>query len=36
MSNIKLMGEKVLPKLKHIWDGRWEDKWWPKPIARPQ
>ena len=22
MDNIKLMGEKVLPKLQHIWDGQ--------------
>ena len=34
MENIRLMGEKVLPKLRHIWDGQWEDKWWPKPLAQ--
>jgi alkanesulfonate monooxygenase SsuD/methylene tetrahydromethanopterin reductase-like flavin-dependent oxidoreductase (luciferase family) len=33
MENIKLMGEKVLPKLRHLWDGRWEDRWWIKPAA---
>jgi hypothetical protein len=27
------MGEQVLPKLKHIWDGQYEDKWWIKPLA---
>ena len=34
MENIRLMGEKVLPKLRHIWDGQWEDQWWPKPLAQ--
>ena len=33
MDNIKLMGEQVLPKLRPIWDGQWEDKWWIKPLA---
>jgi alkanesulfonate monooxygenase SsuD/methylene tetrahydromethanopterin reductase-like flavin-dependent oxidoreductase (luciferase family) len=32
--NIRLMGEKVLPKLRGIWDGEWEDRWWIKPLAR--
>jgi alkanesulfonate monooxygenase SsuD/methylene tetrahydromethanopterin reductase-like flavin-dependent oxidoreductase (luciferase family) len=33
MENIKLMGEKVLPKLRHIWNGQHEDRWWIKPLA---
>ena len=33
MENIKLMGEKVLPKLRHIWEGQHEDRWWIKPLA---
>jgi alkanesulfonate monooxygenase SsuD/methylene tetrahydromethanopterin reductase-like flavin-dependent oxidoreductase (luciferase family) len=33
MDNITLMGEQVLPKLKHIWDGQYEDKRWIKPLA---
>ena len=24
--------EKVLPKLRHIWDGQHEDRWWIKPL----
>jgi hypothetical protein len=32
MDNITLMGEKVLPKLRHIWDGQHEDRWWIKPL----
>jgi hypothetical protein len=32
MENIKLMGEKVLPKLRPIWDGQHEDRWWIKPL----
>jgi alkanesulfonate monooxygenase SsuD/methylene tetrahydromethanopterin reductase-like flavin-dependent oxidoreductase (luciferase family) len=33
MDNIKLMGEQVLPKLRPIWDGQYEDKWWIKPLS---
>jgi len=37
MQNIRMMGEKVLPKLRHLWDGEWEDQWWIKPTpARRQ
>ena len=36
MDNIKLMGEQVLPKLRPIWDGQYEDKWWIKPLAQTQ
>jgi alkanesulfonate monooxygenase SsuD/methylene tetrahydromethanopterin reductase-like flavin-dependent oxidoreductase (luciferase family) len=32
--NIRLMGEQVLPKLRGIWDGEWQDRWWIKPVAR--
>ena len=33
MQNIRLMGERVLPKLRHLWDGEWEDHWWIKPSS---
>jgi hypothetical protein len=37
MQNIRLMGERVLPKLRHLWDDQWEDHWWIKPSpARRQ
>jgi hypothetical protein len=37
MQNIRLMGERVLPKLRHLWDDEWEDRWWIKPSpARRQ
>jgi hypothetical protein len=26
------MGENVLPRLRGIWDGQWEDHWWVKPL----
>ncbi len=35
MANIELTATKVLPKLKPIWEGQWEDRWWIKPIADP-
>jgi hypothetical protein len=22
----------VLPNLRNIWEGEWEDKWWIKPL----
>lgn len=33
MHNTELMGSKVLPQVKHLFDDRWEDHWWPKPLA---
>jgi alkanesulfonate monooxygenase SsuD/methylene tetrahydromethanopterin reductase-like flavin-dependent oxidoreductase (luciferase family) len=33
MRNIKLMTDKVAPRLRHIWDGEWEDHWWIKPSG---
>jgi alkanesulfonate monooxygenase SsuD/methylene tetrahydromethanopterin reductase-like flavin-dependent oxidoreductase (luciferase family) len=32
MRNIRLTTEKVLPKLRPIWDGQWEDHWWINPT----
>jgi len=32
----KLFAEKVMPRLKHIWEGDHEDRWMPKPLARNQ
>jgi alkanesulfonate monooxygenase SsuD/methylene tetrahydromethanopterin reductase-like flavin-dependent oxidoreductase (luciferase family) len=34
--NIRLCASQVVPKLRHLWEGEWEDRWWPKPMARPQ
>jgi alkanesulfonate monooxygenase SsuD/methylene tetrahydromethanopterin reductase-like flavin-dependent oxidoreductase (luciferase family) len=36
MFNVRLFAEKVLPNLRDIWEGEWEDKWWinPLPSAR--
>jgi len=33
--NTKLFAEKVMPQLRGLF-GDWEDKWWPKPLARGQ
>ncbi len=32
MRNIELTATKVLPNLRHIWQGEWEDRWWPSPL----
>ena len=31
--NSRLFAEKVMPKVKDLF-GDWEDRWWPKPLAR--
>jgi alkanesulfonate monooxygenase SsuD/methylene tetrahydromethanopterin reductase-like flavin-dependent oxidoreductase (luciferase family) len=36
MFNVKLFGEKVLPQLRDLWEGEWEDHWWIKPLAANQ
>jgi hypothetical protein len=36
MANIKKTSQEVLPNLRHLWEGQWEDKWWPKPLAKAQ
>ena len=33
--NTQLFAEKVMPKVKDLF-GDWEDKWWPKPLAKGQ
>ncbi len=30
--NTKLFAEKVMPQIKDIFDDKWEDHWWPKPM----
>lgn len=32
MKNIGRIGAEVVPKLRHLWDDKWEDHWWPKPM----
>ncbi|MSO77476.1 MAG: LLM class flavin-dependent oxidoreductase [Alphaproteobacteria bacterium] len=31
--NTRLFAEKVMPQLRDLFDDRWEDRWWPKPMA---
>jgi alkanesulfonate monooxygenase SsuD/methylene tetrahydromethanopterin reductase-like flavin-dependent oxidoreductase (luciferase family) len=33
MENIRRCGTEVLPRIRHIWEGEWEDRWWPQPLA---
>ncbi|MEQ1889703.1 MAG: LLM class flavin-dependent oxidoreductase [Alphaproteobacteria bacterium] len=30
--NTKLFADKVMPQLKGLFDDKWEDHWWPKPL----
>ncbi len=32
--NTRLFAEEVLPQVRGQFDGEWEDRWWPKPLAR--
>ena len=36
MRNIELMATKVLPNLRPIWEGEWQDHWWPQPLSQRQ
>jgi hypothetical protein len=33
--NTRMFAEQVMPKVKDLF-GDWEDKWWPKPLAKGQ
>lgn len=34
--NIRLFGERVMPKLRTLWqDENWENRWWPQGAVRP-
>jgi alkanesulfonate monooxygenase SsuD/methylene tetrahydromethanopterin reductase-like flavin-dependent oxidoreductase (luciferase family) len=33
MANIARIGREVIPDLKHLWDDRWTDHWWPTPMG---
>jgi hypothetical protein len=32
--NTRLFAEKVMPQLRGLFDDRWEDRWWPKPLPK--
>lgn len=34
MRNIQLTSERVLPALRSIWNGEWEDHWWINPMPQ--
>ncbi len=31
--NTRLFAEKVMPQVRDLFEDRWEDQWWPKPMA---
>jgi alkanesulfonate monooxygenase SsuD/methylene tetrahydromethanopterin reductase-like flavin-dependent oxidoreductase (luciferase family) len=33
--NTRLFAEKVMPQLRGLFDDRWQDRWWPKPLPKP-
>jgi alkanesulfonate monooxygenase SsuD/methylene tetrahydromethanopterin reductase-like flavin-dependent oxidoreductase (luciferase family) len=30
--NTRLFAERVAPQLRELFDGEWEDRWWPRPL----
>ena len=34
--NTDLFTKKVLPQIKDLFEGEWEDKWWPTGMAQSQ
>ena len=34
--NTRLFAEKVLPQLRGLFDDKWEDHWWPRPMPAGQ
>jgi alkanesulfonate monooxygenase SsuD/methylene tetrahydromethanopterin reductase-like flavin-dependent oxidoreductase (luciferase family) len=34
MRSTQLFAEQVAPKLTELWDDRWKDEWWIKPLAQ--
>jgi alkanesulfonate monooxygenase SsuD/methylene tetrahydromethanopterin reductase-like flavin-dependent oxidoreductase (luciferase family) len=35
MHNTKLFAERVAPQIRGLFDDKWEDRWWPKPLPKP-
>jgi len=33
MHNTELFAKRVMPQLAGLFDGDWEDRWWPRPVA---
>lgn len=34
--NTKLFADKVMPQLRSLFDDKWEDLWWPKPMPKTE
>jgi alkanesulfonate monooxygenase SsuD/methylene tetrahydromethanopterin reductase-like flavin-dependent oxidoreductase (luciferase family) len=34
--NTKLFAEQVMPQVRDLFDNEWEDRWWPKPMAKTE
>ena len=32
--NTRMYAERVLPQIRDLFDDRWEDRWWPRPMAQ--
>ena len=34
--NTELFAKRVLPQLRPLFDGEWENRWWPRPLPREE
>jgi alkanesulfonate monooxygenase SsuD/methylene tetrahydromethanopterin reductase-like flavin-dependent oxidoreductase (luciferase family) len=34
MYNTRMFAERVMPQLADLFEGEWEHRWWPKPLAK--
>jgi hypothetical protein len=32
LKNIDLFFREVAPHLREVWDGEWDNHWWPEPL----
>jgi hypothetical protein len=36
IKNIDLFCSEVLPHFRGVWDGEWDNKWWPESLKGPR
>jgi hypothetical protein len=36
MKNVELFAKEVAPHFRDVWEGEWENKWWPGGLRGPR
>ena len=34
--NTELFAREVMPNIRHLWDDKYEDRWWIEPLAKEE